>query len=231
MKDEEWRSWGLRVKKKNQEVWAKQEYTKTQRSRFEIKNKDQITKSQESGTKSERPKPRVKDQEVLVKNHRPRTRTQRAGFKTKTKSTNQELKKVGWRVKLKSQKPTLRMTRTEEGVWMTRTEEGVWMTRNVTSTETHSKGVKEFHHVHEWRIAGSTNDHWYEACWLSVLAISSIIGSQIGETANPEINRNTDKDKGRNIGVFQREELLGSLEVITRCVSRCMIQTLVLSLS
>ena len=32
---------------------------------------------------------------------------------------------------------------------MTRTEEGVWMTRNVTSTETHSKGVKEFHHVHE----------------------------------------------------------------------------------
>ena len=114
---------------------------------------------------------------------------------------------------------------------MTRTEEGVWMTRNVTSTETHSKGVKEFHHVHEWRIAGSTNDHWYEACWLSVLAISSIIGSQIGETANPEINRNTDKDKGRNIGVFQREELLGSLEVITRCVSRCMIQTMVLSLS
>ena len=85
MKDEEWRR---RTKK-----WAKQEYTKTQRSRFEIKNKDQITNSQESGTKSERPKPRVKDQEVLVKNHRPRTRTQRAGFKTKTKSMNQELKK------------------------------------------------------------------------------------------------------------------------------------------
>ena len=41
------------------------------------------------------------------------------------------------------------MTRTEEGVWMTRTEEGVWMTRNVTSTETHIKGVKEFQHVHE----------------------------------------------------------------------------------
>ena len=41
------------------------------------------------------------------------------------------------------------MPRTEEGVWMTRTEEGVWMTRNVTSTETHSKGVKEFHYVQD----------------------------------------------------------------------------------
>ena len=41
------------------------------------------------------------------------------------------------------------MTRTEEGVWMTRTEEGVWMTRNVTSTETHSKGVKEFLYVQD----------------------------------------------------------------------------------
>ena len=65
MKDEELKKQGWRMKsgeeearsmsqEKDQEVWAKQEYTKTQRSRFEIKNKDQITKSQESATKSEK---------------------------------------------------------------------------------------------------------------------------------------------------------------------------------
>ena len=65
MKDEELKKQGWRMKsgeeearsmsqEKDQEVWAKQEYTKTQRSRFEIKNKDQITKSQESATKSQK---------------------------------------------------------------------------------------------------------------------------------------------------------------------------------